>query len=77
MLARVEPNYRMVVAVVTADGRSPSRLRAAQHSRTSGGSGNRNSLLPCGDIVADGCEVYDPDCQVCQSANSDAPEWTI
>ena len=37
----------------------------------------RRVLTPCGDIVADGCEVYDPACAACVQANSDAPEWTL
>ena len=34
-------------------------------------------LIPCGDIVAGGHEVYDPECAACVEANSDAPEWTV
>jgi hypothetical protein len=38
---------------------------------------DRTEKQPCGDIVADGHDTFDPDCRACVEANSDAPEWTI
>jgi hypothetical protein len=37
----------------------------------------RAKKQPCGDFVADGHGVFDPNCGACVEANSDAPEWTI
>lgn len=36
-----------------------------------------HSSRSCGDFLAGGHAVFDPECETCIEASSDAPEWTL